>query len=1366
MSVNYDWKRFWCSVEDEYYINPLGYLINPEIEFSINSHLISNPIELGEHCIIMLGEPGSGKSFELAKLKQELTSTLIEQEDYLHFVDLRSIGNEIHFENRVFNNSIINAWLNGTYNLYIVLDSFDECYLRADVIAGLLLDKIRGYPIERLYLYITCRSGYWPSSLSDQLIELFNTNFILLNLTILRKVDIQNSLDQELVNSTDRSTTDFIEKIESLDGVPFASRPLTLIALIKQYKILGDIRVNKKELYKSYCIYLCGEINPMRRDAGLAISYTPEQKYIVAARFAALSVFSNKSNYWTGEEIYDVLSDAIPISMLRQGNERVSNQQFDVTNDCVLETLACGLFNTVGNTYKWSHWSFMEFLASEYINLKEIPFIQILNLIKNPIDNKIIPSLRGVVGWLCTSNEDIFNRIINQEPETLIISDLALFPDNRKEIIVQAILDDFENSSLELRFWKFARFYKNLKHTNLSYQIQSILTNPDISYRTKRFALKVTEKCSLYTLYPLLIEIVIGNIEHIQTRISACHTLEVFSDEMRDQGIDLEDMEQLIPLALSDELLEDSFDLKGTCLIILWPSLINCNELLEHFPEAASGYYGSYYRFLQQHFIEKLPVNNIIDCLVWLRANSQNFPQYSTKKFILEKILLKTLNYSENVEIMEELGQTLSVLITNEYLMRNQPQFLSFRDFLNENEVVRRRLLKIVLHHIPNDPRHLIQLISNILTNQNSLIINEQPRLFELVHREDLLYLVEELRNDSNIGYKEKLAYIIYRILPRDSFNYDLAYTLYRNEQVFEQYFSPWFGPISLDSDEALRMQREYNRECELEERIRQMQREQRPSFIEPSLEVSIENYLNRIEGGELEMWWRLNIKMALQTNSGYYISEYNPNLMTFPGWISSTPGIQERIVNASKRYILEADPHTEDWLERNIIHRPAYAGYRALRLVYEIDLDFINDLVPEVWRKWIPILLVFKFFSNSTENLENEISIQKELLRLAYAHASEELSNTLSAEIELRNNEENLYELDTLDKIDHLYDDNIAETLQSKVLENDIDAQIKGHLIYFLIYHRYEPTINYALDLLSNPIPEQENRRLLTLIAAKAIFFHLANEHWNSFFLKMQENIEWGRDLISIISNAIRFSREILDNINEENLAELFIWIYGQFPMVEDTPFNGMARFFSSRDFISEFRENIISVLESRGNFESVSSLQRIYLEIPTIRDYLSFRILRAQEFARIRTWEPPKPYELFKLFQNPNARLILSGDQFLNVLKESLIRLENKLQGRGGYIPASLNLWHYRGDRRFRPVYEEDFSDYLKNHFLDDLTSDIIIHREVVIDPSSRTDIFINLINNEANLEENRIISVIIEVKGSWHNELDTAMETQLYE
>ena len=50
------------------------------------------------------------------------------------------------------------------------------------------------------------------------------------------------------------------------------------------------------------------------------------------------------------------------------------------------------------------------------------------------------------------------------------------------------------------------------------------------------------------------------------------------------------------------------------------------------------------------------------------------------------------------------------------------------------------------------------------------------------------------------------------------------------------------------------------------------------------------------------------------------------------------------------------------------------------------------------------------------------------------------------------------------------------------------------------------------------------------------------------------------------------------------------------------------------------------------------------------------------------------------------------------------------------------------------------------------------------MVIDPTSRPDIKIDLSNPNALLEENRTITVIIEAKGSWHNELNTAMETQL--
>lgn len=83
----------------------------------------------------------------------------------------------------------------------------------------------------------------------------------------------------------------------------------------------------------------------------------------------------------------------IPQSIFRQGQETVSGQFFDVTDDCMIETLTCGLFDSLRPRRGWAHWSFLEFLAADYIKQKEIPLVQLLSLIKNPIDRKVIPRM-------------------------------------------------------------------------------------------------------------------------------------------------------------------------------------------------------------------------------------------------------------------------------------------------------------------------------------------------------------------------------------------------------------------------------------------------------------------------------------------------------------------------------------------------------------------------------------------------------------------------------------------------------------------------------------------------------------------------------------------------------------------------------------------------------------------------------------------------------------------------------------------------------------------------------------------------------------------------------------------------------------
>jgi hypothetical protein len=118
--------------------------------------------------------------------------------------------------------------------------------------------------------------------------------------------------------------------------------------------------------------------------------------------------------------------------------------------------------------------------------------------------------------------------------------------------------------------------------------------------------------------------------------------------------------------------------------------------------------------------------------------------------------------------------------------------------------------------------------------------------------------------------------------------------------------------------------------------------------------------------------------------------------------------------------------------------------------------------------------------------------------------------------------------------------------------------------------------------------------------------------------------------------------------------------------------------------------------------------------------------------------------------------------------VLVESLKRLEAKLQGE---TPAAIDLWNEIEKNVYSPKDENRFSDYVKRHLDEDLRQrGVIVNREVEIrrgeraTPGERTDIHVDAVVRGPNGEIYDSVTVIIEVKGCWHQELNQAMKTQL--
>jgi len=126
------------------------------------------------------------------------------------------------------------------------------------------------------------------------------------------------------------------------------------------------------------------------------------------------------------------------------------------------------------------------------------------------------------------------------------------------------------------------------------------------------------------------------------------------------------------------------------------------------------------------------------------------------------------------------------------------------------------------------------------------------------------------------------------------------------------------------------------------------------------------------------------------------------------------------------------------------------------------------------------------------------------------------------------------------------------------------------------------------------------------------------------------------------------------------------------------------------------------------------------------------------------------------------PEAILIESEQHLLEAVIQSLKNLDKLFQGE---TPEAIYLWNELGTNLYRPKDENRLSDYVKIHLEKELKQKgIIVNREVEIRRGEETDIRVEAIKRTANKNVYDTVTVIIEVKGCWHRELENAMTTQL--
>ena len=233
---------------------------------------------------------------------------------------------------------------------------------------------------------------------------------------------------------------------------------------------------------------------------------------------------------------------------------------------------------------------------------------------------------------------------------------------------------------------------------------------------------------------------------------------------------------------------------------------------------------------------------------------------------------------------------------------------------------------------------------------------------------------------------------------------------------------------------------------------------------------------------------------------------------------------------------------------------------------------------------------------------------------------------------------------------------------------------------------------------------------------------------------------------------------------LNDVELGELYLWLLGQYPPDDRMVPGAMGPV----DMVRMLRDGSLEKLKRRATFEACDALARAEMRLPQHR-WLRFHFDEAEVLACASTWEAQSPRDIIAMASDSKKRFVESSQQLLDVILESLSRLQAELHGE---LASVGDLWNCkRAD--WWPKQEEDISDYVARHLKKDLADrGIIINREVQIRRGRRgemagqsTDIHIDAVPAEGTQGQlYGPIGVVIEVKGSWNNGLMQDMEVQL--
>jgi hypothetical protein len=1322
----HSWTRYWTKPDGEISLADQGFLVPAGAE----NWLVPARTDLwrfegiaDRRCLILLGEPGMGKSQTLRGEADSVLEGSAEVSDLVLHVDLGATREESVLAREIFESAQFRTWASEDRELHVFLDSLDEAVLRVGIVGDIILKGLAEVDTSRLRLRLACRTADRLPQFESKLRALWPEDESgIYELAPLTREDVRTAAEDSEV---DPDT--FVQQLVERDIVALAIKPVTLKMLLGLARDPEGLPDSQLELYDRGLRHLVAEPGERRhRDRDTRGQLSLGQRLAVASRIAGATILTGRSVIRVPDGA-EPSADLVTVAQLAGGTELdrgvVIPTTFEVSEDAVREVFGTGLFSARGDDLGWAHQTYGEYLAAVYLTSTQIPEAQVMTvLVADADEGRIVPQLRDVAGWGAAMDIQLADQLATHDPLVLLRGDVALADNERKARLAEALLQ--KRVAEELYKWdpRTRRNLAALRYEGLAAILRQRLTNPDEPQPVRELACELADLCEVRDLQGELLALALASYPPVRLRAAAVRALQTVADT--------ETRQQLLPLA-SDPLPEDADDdLKGSTLRAVCPSVVSGVEALSFLtPEKNRNLTGAYAGFLSRDLPQALEDDELPAALEWVRRVPYAHDPMNELGNLAEQILVRGVDNVSRDDVRDPLVETVVDQLKNHHDLQSFRTRDKSEAFSVESN--RHRLVEALVPPMRDGRLDPIA------------VITSTPRL---VTGSDLPWLIERL-HDAVGGEDETIwADLVDWGLSFEGADQDLVMEVREMSPVLQARTVRRFGPIELDSDLAARMRKQYLKEQEWAEDERRLTGEA------PDFDANVDVLLDRFESGEVDAFWQLVIHIWGEEGRRH-ATVGGSDLTLSPGWRRAGEARRARIASAAQVYLRKYEP-SDAWLDPAHRYHPATAGYCAVRYVAGHDPEDFAALGTATLCGWLPAILAFTHNDGEGE----EATFRSWLLGLLDEQCPSALADAARKLIlaEAAHGDGHLFVLHRLRPV-------LGGNLGSELLElwrtEELRPNPEAQLLEGLLRENIDGAAKAGLAVLTAQAVQSDADR--SRLLAVALLGSGNRDTWGQLRPLVAESPEWGGAVFETLAHDWDRAGDFRGALVEDELADLFIWLSMRFPRDEDPDRLG-THFVGPREQVAEYRDQILSLIVEHATADALRALNRIEADTGLELTYVR---IRAEEAWRINSWIPPRPEDVITLAADAQRRVVLSEVDLQRVVVESIGRIQAKLAGEG----QAHQVWDTAARR---PKRETEVAAWIADRLREDLRGrGIVINREVEVRVNprggigERTDIHIDALAGER-VEGAPQVTVVVEVKGCWHPDLMTALRSQLVE